>query len=89
MQKPVSKINLSTPKIDIHHLRGFAQCDGLVECFVGELYVGKNCNPQLAKVLGGSGEGRTIGYLAALFSQKILVVRSANNIYRPVVVSCG
>jgi len=32
----------------------------------------------------GSGAGRTAGHLTVLFSQKILAVRSANDIYRSV-----
>ena len=36
----------------------------------------------------GAGAGRTADHLAVLFSQKILAVRSANDIYRPVVHSC-
>ena len=37
----------------------------------------------------GSGAGRTAGHLTVLFSQKILAVRSANDIYRPVRDSSG
>ena len=32
----------------------------------------------------GAGAGRTADHLTVLFSQKILAVRSANDIYRPV-----
>ena len=32
----------------------------------------------------GAGAGRTADHLAVLFSQKVLAVRSANDIYRPV-----
>jgi hypothetical protein len=32
----------------------------------------------------GAGAGRTADHLVVLFSQKILAVRSANDIYRPV-----
>jgi hypothetical protein len=32
----------------------------------------------------GAGAGRTADHLAILFSQKVLAVRSANDIYRPV-----
>jgi len=32
----------------------------------------------------GAGAGRTADHLADLFSQKVLAVRSANDIYRPV-----
>ena len=32
----------------------------------------------------GAGAGRTADYLAVLFHQKVLAVRSANDIYRPV-----
>jgi hypothetical protein len=35
----------------------------------------------------GAGAGRTADYLAVLFSQKILAVRKANDIYRPVGIS--
>ena len=34
----------------------------------------------------GAGAGRTADHLTFLFSQKILAVRSANDIYRPVSV---
>ena len=34
----------------------------------------------------GAGAGRTADHLAFLFSQKVLAVRSANDIYRPVSV---
>ena len=32
----------------------------------------------------GAGAGRTADHLTVLFSQKVLAVRSANDIYRPV-----
>ncbi len=35
----------------------------------------------------GAGAGRTADHLTVLFSQKIVVVRKANDIYRPVVLS--
>ncbi len=35
----------------------------------------------------GAGAGRTANHLAVLFSQKVLAVRSANDIYRPVIAS--
>ncbi len=35
----------------------------------------------------GAGAGRTADHLTVLFSQKVLAVRSANDIYRPVSVS--
>ena len=37
-----------------------------------------------AGVPGGAGAGRTADHLAFFFSQKVLAVRSANDIYRPV-----
>ena len=50
---------------------------------VGYSRVGKTVTP------GGSppavpGAARTAGHIMVLFSQKILAVRSANDIYRPV-----
>ena len=45
--------------------------------------VGKN-RDTLRETPAGAGAGRTAGHLTILFSQKILAVRSANDIYRPV-----
>ena len=36
----------------------------------------------------GAGAGRTADHLTVLFSQKVLAVRKANDIYRPVRPSC-
>ena len=48
--------------------------------------VGKNRDTRRESP-AGAGAGRTAGYQAILFSQKILAVRSANDIYRPVIAS--
>ena len=45
--------------------------------------VGKNRDTR-RESLATAGAGRTADYLTVLFSQKILAVRSANDIYRPV-----
>ena len=49
--------------------------------------VGKNRDTKRESP-AGAGAGRTADHLTALFSQKILAVRKANDIYRPVVHSC-
>jgi len=45
--------------------------------------VGKNRDTRRESP-AGAGAGRTADHLTVLFSQKILAVRSANDIYRPV-----
>ena len=48
--------------------------------------VGKNRDTRRESP-AGAGAGRTADHLTSLFSQKILAVRSANDIYRPVMRS--
>ena len=48
--------------------------------------VGKNRDTKRGSP-AGAGAGRTADQSTVLFSQKILAVRSANDIYRPVVLS--
>jgi hypothetical protein len=48
--------------------------------------VGKNRDTKWESP-AGAGAGRTADHLTFLFSQKILAVRSANDIYRPVMRS--
>jgi hypothetical protein len=48
--------------------------------------VGKNRDTKRESP-AGAGAGRTADHLAILFSQKILAVRKANCIYRPVGIS--
>ena len=48
--------------------------------------VGKNRDTRRESP-AGAGAGRTANHLAVLFSQKVLAVRSANDIYRPVMHS--
>jgi hypothetical protein len=48
--------------------------------------VGKNRDTRRESP-AGAGAGRTAGHLTVLFSQKILAVRKANDIYRPVMQS--
>ena len=58
-------------------------CDaGLWCCFVYSR-VGKNRDTRRGSP-AGAGAGRTADHLTVLFSQKVLAVRSANCIYRPV-----
>ena len=45
--------------------------------------VGKNRDTRRESP-AGAGAGRTADHLTVLFSQKVLAVRSANDIYRPV-----
>ena len=45
--------------------------------------VGKNRDTRRGSP-AGAGAGRTADHLTVLFSQKVLAVRSANDIYRPV-----
>ncbi len=45
--------------------------------------VGKNRDTRRGSP-AGAGAGRTVGHLTVLFSQKVLAVREANDIYRPV-----
>ena len=45
--------------------------------------VGKN-RDTMRESPAGAGAGRTADHLSFLFSQKVLAVRSANDIYRPV-----
>jgi hypothetical protein len=49
--------------------------------------VGKNRDTRRESA-AGAGADRTAEHLTVLFSQKILAVRSANDIYRPVMQSC-
>ena len=62
----------------------------VVRCRVMMLFVysrvGKNRDTTRGSP-AGAGAGRTAGHLTFLFSQKVLAVRSANCIYRPVVHS--
>ncbi len=46
--------------------------------------VGKNRDTKWESP-AGAGAARTAGHLTVLFSQRILAVRSANDIYRPVI----
>jgi len=46
--------------------------------------VGKNRDTR-RECPAGAGPGRTADHLTVLFSQKVLAVRKANDIYRPVV----
>ena len=59
----------------------------VVRCRVMQLLlysrVGKNRDTRRGSP-AGAGAGRTADHLAVLFSQKVLEVRSANDIYRPV-----
>ena len=59
----------------------------VVRCRVMQLVVysrvGKNRDTRRGSP-AGAGPGRTADHLAILFSQKVLAVRSANDIYRPV-----
>ncbi len=59
----------------------------VVRCRVMMLFVysrvGKNRDTR-RECPAGAGPGRTADHLAVLFSQKILAVRKANDIYRPV-----
>ena len=48
--------------------------------------VGKNRDTR-REPPAGAGAGRTADYLTVLFSQKVLAVRKANDIYRPVSTS--
>ena len=61
----------------------------VVRCRVMQLVVysrvGKNRDTRRGSP-AGAGAGRTAGYQAILFSQKILAVRKANDIYRPVML---
>ena len=50
--------------------------------------VGKNRDTR-REPPAGAGAGRTADHLTVLFSQRILAVRSANDIYRPVRDSSG
>jgi hypothetical protein len=59
----------------------------VVRCRVMMLFVysrvGKNRDTR-RETPAAAGAGRTADHLTVLFSQKILAVRSANDIYRPV-----
>jgi len=59
----------------------------VVRCRVNQLLlysrVGKNRDTRRGSP-AGAGAGRTADHLAVLFSQKVLAVRKANDIYRPV-----
>jgi len=48
--------------------------------------VGKNRDTRRGSP-AGAGAGRTADHLAVLFSQKVIAVREANDIYRPVMAS--
>jgi len=62
-------------------------CDaGLWFCFA-HARVGKNRDTR-REAPAGAGAGRTADHLTVLFSQKVLAVREANDIYRPVMPSC-
>jgi len=58
---------------------------GAMQGYAVVLYsrVGKNRDTRRGSPTG-AGAGRTANHLAILFSQKVLAVRSANCIYRPV-----
>ena len=60
----------------------------VVRCGIRQLLlysrVGKNRDTKRESP-AGAGAGRTADHLAFLFSQKVLAVRKANDIYRPVV----
>ncbi len=62
----------------------------VVRCCVKRLVVysrvGKN-RDTIRESPAGAGAGRTANHLTVLFSQKVLAVRSANDIYRPVIAS--
>ena len=62
----------------------------VVRCRVMMLFVysrvGKNRDTRRGSP-AGAGAGRTADHLTVLFSQKVLAVRSANCIYRPVMRS--
>jgi hypothetical protein len=59
----------------------------VVRCRIMMLFVysrvGKNRDTKRESP-AGAGAGRTADHLTFLFSQKVLAVRSANDIYRPV-----
>jgi hypothetical protein len=59
----------------------------VVRCRIMILFVysrvGKNRDTERGSPVG-AGAGRTAGHLTVLFSQKVLAVRKANCIYRPV-----
>ncbi len=59
----------------------------VVRCRIMQLFdfsrVGKNRDTRRGSP-AGAGAGRTADHLTVLFSQKILAVRGANDIYRPV-----
>ena len=61
----------------------------VVRCGIRQLLlysrVGKNRDTKRESP-AGAGAGRTADHLAFYFSQKVLAVRSANDIYRPVSV---
>ena len=61
----------------------------VVRCGVMRLFlysrVGKNRDAKGGS-RAGAGAGRTADHLTVLFSQKVLAVRKANDIYRPVTV---
>jgi len=61
----------------------------VVRCRIRQLLlysrVGKNRDTKRESP-AGAGAGRTADHLAFYFSQKVLAVRSANDIYRPVSV---
>jgi hypothetical protein len=62
----------------------------VVRCRVMILFVnsrvGKNRDTSRESP-AGAGAGRTADHLTILFIQKVLAVRSANDIYRPVIAS--
>ncbi len=62
-------------------------CDAVLRCCFDYCRVGKNRDTRRGSP-AGAGAGRTADHLTILFRQKILAVRSANDIYRPVMPSC-
>ena len=62
-------------------------CDAEIMMLFVYSRVGKNRDTRRGSP-AGAGAGRTADHLAFFFSQKILAVRSAYAIYRPVSVSC-
>ena len=62
-------------------------CDAGMWCCFVYCRVGKNRDTRRGPP-AGAGAGRTADHLTVFFSQKILAVRSANCIYRPVGARC-
>ncbi len=57
-------------------------CDAGLSGYYFILALAKTVTPEGSPA--GAGASRTADYLAVLFSQKVLAVRKANDIYRPV-----